>query len=82
MNDYIMCDRNVKMYAKAFKQSKPLIVQKRKTTTHGIIKKTITKLSPRVPSGVAILSHPKKSARRSRAIFLFVLLIWFFGVAT
>jgi hypothetical protein len=36
-----------------------------------------------VPSGVAILSHVKKSARRPLAIFLFICVFaWFFGVAT
>jgi hypothetical protein len=52
------------MHAKAFKQS---IIHKKKTkqkpTIHSI-NKQITKLGPRVPSGVAILSHPRGGARR------------------
>ena len=51
-----------------------------KKKTHSIIKKTITKLSPRVPSGVVILSHVPHAA--SDGDFLFVLLDWFFRVTT
>jgi hypothetical protein len=51
------------MHAKAFKK---IIIHSKKTTTHSIITKTITKLSPRIPSGVAILSHPREWSAASR----------------
>jgi len=57
------------MYAKAFKQ---IIIHSKKTTTHSIIKKTITKLSPRVPSGVAILSHPRGDPRLLSRSFILI----------
>jgi hypothetical protein len=49
------------MHAKAFKQSIIHIKKKQKPTIHSI-KKQITK--PRVPYGVAILSHPCGGAQR------------------
>ena len=54
-----MYDQNVKMHAKAFKQ---IIIHSKKNNNTWHNKKTITKLSPRVPSGVAILSHPLESS--------------------
>ena len=49
------------MHAKAFEQS--FIHIKKNKNQHSINKQT-TKPSPRVPSGVAILSHPRGGARR------------------
>jgi hypothetical protein len=50
------------MHAKAFKQS--IIHKKKQKPTIHSINKQITKLSPMVPSGVAIMSHPRGGARR------------------
>jgi len=51
--------QDIKMHAKAFEQSKPFIaIRKQKKTIIYSINKQITKPSPRVPSGVTIMSHP------------------------
>jgi hypothetical protein len=50
------------MLAKAFKQSKSFIAI-REQQIHSI-NEQITKLSLKVPSGVAILSHPRSGVRR------------------
>jgi hypothetical protein len=47
------------MHAKAFEQS---IIHIKKKNQHSI-NKQITKPSPRVPSGVAIMSHPRGDPR-------------------
>jgi len=51
------------MHAKAFEQS---FIHIKKTKNQHNINKQITKPSPRVPSGVAILSHPRERSAASR----------------
>jgi hypothetical protein len=66
------------MHVKAFKQSKSFIAI-REQQIHSI-NEQITKPRPKVPNGVAIMSHVPHTA--SNGDFLFVLLDWFFGVTT